>query len=148
MLEDADGVRAGDFVEHLLALVHAGDDVEVVAHDPGGLDVAGGGDEVGEVHEALAAALHHHVLQARDVAGRRADGDAGQQLGGAIHGVQQAGGLQGLPVLGQVAGLHAQVGAPGVGQVPGLHHVAGVGEAGHGLTRAVEARAAAGVVEV
>ena len=97
VFEHTDGGGARDFLQHLLALVHAGDHVQVVAHHPGGLDVARGGDEVGQVHQSLATPLDHHVLEAFDVAWRRANRNAGQKLGGAINGVEDTGRLQWLP---------------------------------------------------
>jgi len=82
------------------------------------------------------------------VAGHGAQGDPGRHLEGALHQVQEAGLLEGLPVPGEVRGALPQEAAPCVLQVPGLEEVPGPGEGGDGPAAGVQARGAPGVVEV
>ena len=60
-----------------LALGDAANGIEIVAHDPGDVEMGAGGDEVGDVTGVLTGGLDVDGEQLRGVAGETFDGDAG-----------------------------------------------------------------------
>ena len=62
--------------EEALALGDAGEGVEVVAHDPGGVEVVVGGDEVADVAGVVAVGFDVDAQHAGGVAGEGFDPDA------------------------------------------------------------------------
>ena len=155
--EDQPVFGDGALVE-AFALGDAGDWVEVVAHDPGGVEVGAGGDEVGDVAgvplgSGVGGGLDVDSHELGGVAGEEFDRDSGDDLG---VGTNAFGGEQGhltglderIVVGGEIADAVAVELEMTVGDLAGVGEVAGVGEGGGDGAIGVEGGVPATVVEV
>ena len=114
------------------------DGIEIVAHDPGDVEMGAGGDEVGDVAGVLAGGLDVDGEELRGVAGEAFDGDAGDDGRGSGQGVSRiqiqqghlAGFDEGIVIVGDVADGVAFKLEMAVRDFAAMGEVAGVGEGG------------------
>jgi hypothetical protein len=81
MREDEEPVLGDGACEEALAFVDAADGVEIVAHDPGWVEVVVRGEKVSGVDGMLSAGFDMDGEHIGGVAGEGLDGDAGEDFG-------------------------------------------------------------------
>ncbi len=149
--EDEPAFGDGAGVE-AFTLGDAGDGIEIVAHDPGDVEMGAGGDEVGDVAGMLARGLNVDGEELRGVAREALDGNAGDDGGGfaglRVEKGHLAGGDEGIVVIGDVADGIALELEMAVGDFTAMGEVAGVGESGGDAAVRSAGRVPTAMVEV